>query len=258
MATLSIAGVTYPLPDFSAAGWAPLINAILVALSNSNQLASGGLQALTAELDLGPNYGIKVLSIKSEATYPATTGTIRLGTGQEIDWRNAANSGNLALLPSVSELTLTFAGVDLVNLTATQTLTNKTLTSPTITSPTITDSDSWRGVTYVNSWVASTITGESNAQYYKDSSGIVHLRGSAANGTSGTTAFTLPSGYRPQSTVWIPVIILDGSSAYQGTGTMKITTGGVTSFTKTVGSWTGGGGASGEYMVFGQPMFKAT
>lgn len=37
------------------------------------------------------------------------------------------------------------------------------------------------------------------AQYWKDYAGIVHLGGMVKSGTIGTTIFTLPAGYRPQT-----------------------------------------------------------
>jgi len=49
---------------------------------------------------------------------------------------------------------------------------------------------------FSNSWV--NFGGSlSNAGYYKDPLGRVHLRGSVKSGTAGTSIFTLPSGYRP-------------------------------------------------------------
>ncbi len=36
-----------------------------------------------------------------------------------------------------------------------------------------------------------------DARFYKDHFGRVHLEGVVGGGTSGTTAFTLPDGYRP-------------------------------------------------------------
>ena len=52
-------------------------------------------------------------------------------------------------------------------------------------------------VAFQNSWVNF---GGTNASlsYYKDSLGIVHLKGTVKSGTVGTTIFTLPAGYRPQ------------------------------------------------------------
>lgn len=58
--------------------------------------------------------------------------------------------------------------------------------------------EAWTAPTLVNSWV-NYGSGYNNAGYYKDSFGIVHIRGLIKSGTtsSGTTLFTLPSGYRP-------------------------------------------------------------
>lgn len=46
---------------------------------------------------------------------------------------------------------------------------------------------------FTNSWVAT----DSNVYYRKDPFGRVYLRGSLSGGASGTSAFTLPVGYRP-------------------------------------------------------------
>jgi len=66
----------------------------------------------------------------------------------------------------------------------------------------------WTSNLVQESWVAPTLAGTwvnygggyLNAGYYKDVGGTVHLRGMIKSGTIGTTAFTLPSGYRPSAT----------------------------------------------------------
>lgn len=57
----------------------------------------------------------------------------------------------------------------------------------------------WQAVVYSNSWVDFDAATYFGVQYYKDSLGIVHMRGAAKNGTTtaGTTMITLPAGYRP-------------------------------------------------------------
>lgn len=50
----------------------------------------------------------------------------------------------------------------------------------------------WIAPSPINSWVTSSTVG-----YLKDPLGFVRLRGSMQTGTSGTTAFTLPAGFRP-------------------------------------------------------------
>lgn len=61
----------------------------------------------------------------------------------------------------------------------------------------------WTAVTvFTNSWV-NYGAGNPAAAYFKDSLGIVHLRGLIKGGTIGGSAFTLPTGYRPSGPVRI-------------------------------------------------------
>lgn len=55
----------------------------------------------------------------------------------------------------------------------------------------------WQAPTFVNSWVNYGSPYE-NAGYFKDSLGMVHMRGLVKNGTVGAAIFTLPAGYRPE------------------------------------------------------------
>ena len=52
-------------------------------------------------------------------------------------------------------------------------------------------------VTFQNSW-ANVGGGNPPAGFYKDKMNIVHLRGNIDTGASGSIAFTLPVGYRPE------------------------------------------------------------
>ena len=54
------------------------------------------------------------------------------------------------------------------------------------------------GVTFENSWANVGGATDPPASFFKDKMGIVHLRGRIDSGSSGTTAFTLPVGYRPE------------------------------------------------------------
>lgn len=61
-------------------------------------------------------------------------------------------------------------------------------------------SETWHNIPLVNSWVD--LAG-ARANYYKDATGRVQLRGQIVSGTS-TTIATLPAGYRPTQTMeWI-------------------------------------------------------
>lgn len=51
--------------------------------------------------------------------------------------------------------------------------------------------------TLLNSWVNFDATTYNAAGFYKDSAGIVHLRGTVKSGVVGSAIFTLPAGYRP-------------------------------------------------------------
>ena len=50
------------------------------------------------------------------------------------------------------------------------------------------------------------------AGFYKDSEGLVHLKGTIVPGASGLTAFTLPDGYRPSQPLRLP------GAGYQSSG----------------------------------------
>lgn len=63
--------------------------------------------------------------------------------------------------------------------------------------------EDWSDASYENGWV--TESGTSDAAFYKHN-GVVRLRG-VMNGevATDTTAFTLPAGYRPETTVRFPL-----------------------------------------------------
>ncbi len=56
--------------------------------------------------------------------------------------------------------------------------------------------EAWIVPAFMNGWINFNTT-HNPAGYFKDSLGIVHLRGLVKNGTNNTTIFTLPVGYRP-------------------------------------------------------------
>jgi hypothetical protein len=63
---------------------------------------------------------------------------------------------------------------------------------------------SWTTVTFQNSWV-NYGGGWGSVAFFKDTNGIVHLRGLAMSGTCGNAAFTLPTGYRPGASLLLTV-----------------------------------------------------
>lgn len=79
-------------------------------------------------------------------------------------------------------------------------VTTSKLAANAVTAAKMETQQTWQTPTYQNSWIdydAGTTYG--GLQYYKDSLGIVHLRGLIKSGTvtAGTAITTLPVGYRP-------------------------------------------------------------
>ncbi|NMV36769.1 hypothetical protein [Ralstonia insidiosa] len=72
--------------------------------------------------------------------------------------------------------------------------------------------------TFANNWAASSAAPTSTPRFYKDILGTVRLHGKLANGTvtSGTTMFTLPTGFRPDQTCEFLVITYNGTTLTPG------------------------------------------
>ena len=74
--------------------------------------------------------------------------------------------------------------------------------------------EDWRNVStdavngYENSWADNTVV----ASFYKDPFGIVRLKGNIDTGTSGTVAFTLPEGYRPDEAQYLIALGAGGAA----------------------------------------------
>ncbi len=68
------------------------------------------------------------------------------------------------------------------------------------------DQQAWIAPTLTNSWANFDAANYSPAGYFKDTLGIVHLRGAVKSGTIGQAIFTLPVGYRPPKIEWHPAI----------------------------------------------------
>lgn len=72
----------------------------------------------------------------------------------------------------------------------------------------------WIAPTLLNGWVAAAGYDFATAAYYKDSAGIVHLRGFITSGgtTSGTVIFNLPLGFCPENTEAFSAVSADTSA----------------------------------------------
>ena len=71
---------------------------------------------------------------------------------------------------------------------------------------------------FENSW-ANTGGAYETAGFYKDPFGRVHLKGQIGTGTAATTAFTLPTGYRPAGTIQCGSIVITAAGLVQPAAT---------------------------------------
>lgn len=106
-------GVTYSIPVEADDGWGPDLTAYLISIASNAFQKTGGSFTLTSEANFGATYGVKSAYIKSQASNPSGTGYLRLGNTELVSWRNAANSGDLGLTVSASDV-LQFNGSSVV------------------------------------------------------------------------------------------------------------------------------------------------
>lgn len=124
--TITFNGVSYSVPATGDENWSDSLTLYLIAIASGALQKTGGTFTLTAETDFGATYGIKSAYVKSRGTNPSATGILRLANAEAVSWRNAANSGDLALKVNASDL-LEYNGVVIPTISSTSTLTNKTL-----------------------------------------------------------------------------------------------------------------------------------
>jgi hypothetical protein len=106
---VTLNGITYTIPNTGEVGWGNSLTSYLVALGSGGVLTlAGGNFPLTSNVNFGPNFGVQAPYFESGAALPATAGVLRLTNAESVMWRNAANTGNLAL--SIVGDQLYFAG----------------------------------------------------------------------------------------------------------------------------------------------------
>lgn len=101
-------GATYTIPDVDDENWGQNVTDFLIALP-AGVPPRNGTFALTGDLSFGPSFGLVSNYYKSRTANIATAGILRLAKTDSIDWRNNANSANLALTINGSDQ-LTFNG----------------------------------------------------------------------------------------------------------------------------------------------------
>lgn len=102
--TIVFNGTSYSIPAEGDSGWGTDVSNYLIAISTNVLQRSGGSFVLTSELDFGNSFGVKLPYLKSVATNPSGTGTIRLGNNESIGFRNAANNADLLLTVNTSDV----------------------------------------------------------------------------------------------------------------------------------------------------------
>jgi hypothetical protein len=127
---VSLNGVSFTIPEPLEEHWGQNVTDYLVGVANGTLQKNGGNWAITAEGDFGGSFGIKSAYYKSRSADVASTGHIRLNNTDTIQWRNNANSSDLALRVGTDDL-LDFNGVPFVDASSVQTLSNKTLDAST-------------------------------------------------------------------------------------------------------------------------------
>ena len=128
--SVDVNGTNYTIPETGEQGWGENVTMWIQGISANTIHPDGGDFNLTDELSFGSSYGLKSLYYKSDSSDPASSGEFRLANSDTITFRNNANDDDLEL--GLSTDTLQFNSIDLVDLSTTQSLSNKTLTSPVI------------------------------------------------------------------------------------------------------------------------------
>lgn len=94
---LIVNGVSYPYPVTGDQTWGDNATNWASAVTSGMLQKAGGLFTLTAEVDFGATYGLKLVYIKSRTANVASAGQVRLAKTDSINFRNNANSADLTL-----------------------------------------------------------------------------------------------------------------------------------------------------------------
>lgn len=101
--SLTVNGISYDYPEEGDQGWGDPATGWAQAVTQGMLQKAGGNFTLTADVDFGASFGLKVAYLKSRATNPASSGIVRLGNTEAISWRNFANGGNVTLSVNASD-----------------------------------------------------------------------------------------------------------------------------------------------------------
>src|ERR1051326_2133839 len=188
--TLTVNGVGYAYPATGDQNWADAATGWAQAVTSGMLQKAGGNFTLTANVNFGANFGLISTHFTSRSANPASAGAIRLAYSDAIKFRNATNAGDLALTPA-SNTVLAFGGVNIVNLSDSQTLTNKTISGASNTITNIDDSS--LGSSYLYADGSRSLSANWNAGAHSITANSVVL-GNAANSISGINTLVNAGG----------------------------------------------------------------
>lgn len=124
--TLTINGVAFAYPDTGDQNWGTEASGWAAAVTSGMLQKAGGTFTLTADVNFGATFGLFAKYFTSVTANPSATGVLRLANADGIGWRNSGNSADFLLKPDANGF-LQYNSIDLVNLSGTQTLTNKSM-----------------------------------------------------------------------------------------------------------------------------------
>lgn len=110
---LEVNGTDYNYPETGDTNWGSQATLWASAVTVGMLQRAGGAFTLTAEVDFGATYGMLAAYYKSKGTNLSLTGAVRLARTDTIGFRNQANSADLALGVSASNV-LQFNGEDII------------------------------------------------------------------------------------------------------------------------------------------------
>lgn len=106
---LNVNGQIYPYPEAGDDNWGQNATTWAQAITSSTLQKNGGVFTLTSNVDFGGNFGLISQFYRSRSANTALTGSVRLANGDQINFRNSANTADLPLTVNVSD-ELTFNG----------------------------------------------------------------------------------------------------------------------------------------------------
>jgi len=131
---LTVNGVTFAYPETNDVEWGYEATQWANAVTNGMLQKAGGNFTLASDVNFGATYGLISTYFKSRSADISTSGVLRLANTDTVCWRNNANSGNLCLSVGADDM-VDFNGINLVDVSTPQTVSNKTLVNATFSFP---------------------------------------------------------------------------------------------------------------------------